>query len=314
MVFIGESSIAIDAHEANNSTARTARPRSRITFPEHLHTTTLVSALLLRQSLLRICIHAPAEQEEHNDNSRADTTGVCGVPFKLRTILIANHFNCEPFPFIRPLLWMDRKTTRVKSLKPTIKDAVALSSGNSVPGESSVLQRWYEEHYGPLVAHLRKRFGAGPPDPEDVAQQTFKRLLTQPSLAEIDNPGAYLRQMARNLAISLQRSTTAAVKRDSEWYANVAHDGSYDLAPERVLLAKEQLKLAIDVVNRMPTQRRRAFVYVRIDGLTVTAAARLMGISGPAVHKHIQRATADMFDALVDSSANSSVPHDDSTS
>ena len=44
----------------------------------------------------------------------------------------------------------------------------------------------YQEYYMPLVATLRKMYGNGPPDPEDVANEAFERIVTRGDVGSID--------------------------------------------------------------------------------------------------------------------------------
>lgn len=43
----------------------------------------------------------------------------------------------------------------------------------------------YRAHAGDLVAWLRKMFGDGPPEPEDMAQQAFLKLMERPDRADM---------------------------------------------------------------------------------------------------------------------------------
>ena len=70
------------------------------------------------------------------------------------------------------------------------------------------------------------------------------------------------------------------------------------MEPERVVLAEEQIAVALGVLESMPKQRRRVFVLVRIEGLTHAQAARRLGISRPAVSKHVALAAAELYAAL----------------
>jgi RNA polymerase sigma-70 factor (ECF subfamily) len=52
------------------------------------------------------------------------------------------------------------------------------------------------------------------------------------------------------------------------------------------------------VLRAMPEQRRRAFILTRVEGLSHGDAARRLGISRPAVSKHVARAMDDLYAAL----------------
>lgn len=175
----------------------------------------------------------------------------------------------------------------------------ALKSKLNNAAQTGLVRKWYADYYEPLVGFLRARFGSGPPDPEDIAQRTFSRLLDRPALEEVRNPRAFLWRIAHNLVVSEQRSVAVAAQGVQSLLAAFPLDEGYLLVPERVLEAKEQLRTAIGVLERMPERRRRAFLMVRVDGLTQAEVASRLGISPPAVSKHIGNATADLYDALL---------------
>ncbi len=174
-----------------------------------------------------------------------------------------------------------------------------MKSNLHTAAQTGLVRKWYAEYYAPLLGFLRARFGAGPPDPEDIAQRTFSRLLDRPALEQVRNPKAFLWRIAHNLAVSEQRSAAVAEQGARGLPAAFSSDEGYLLVPERVLEAKEQLEIAIGVLERMPERRRQVFLMARVDGLTQEEVASRLGISPPAVSKHIGSATADLYDALL---------------
>ena len=162
-----------------------------------------------------------------------------------------------------------------------------------------LVREWYDEYYGPLIGFLRSRFGPGPPEPEDMAQRTFTRLLEQHSLADVRDPRAFLWRVAHNLTVSEQRAASATEQGADRVRARQSLDEGYLLVPERVLEAKQQLQVAVRVIESMPERRKQVFLMVRVDGLSQAEVASRLGISPPAVSKHIGKATADLYDALL---------------
>lgn len=174
------------------------------------------------------------------------------------------------------------------------------ASAPVVPAHASAeLRRLFADCFEPLVAFLRSRFGAGPPDPEDVAQQAFGKLMERDGLGDIENPRAFLWRTACNIAISEKRSLTRADRREADTATLLSLDDGYLLTPERVLEAKEQVAIASEVLRKMPVQRRRAFILTRIEGLSHRETALRLGVSRPAVSKHVAKATADLYAALM---------------
>ncbi len=165
--------------------------------------------------------------------------------------------------------------------------------------DRGLLRHWYSEHYRSLVGFLRTRFGAGPPEPEDIAQRTFSQLLGRSDLNEVANPRAFLWRIAHNLTVSEHRAAAAARRGVESLAVTSALDDGYLLVPERVLEAEEQVKAAVAAIERMPVRRRNILLMVRVDGLTHREVASRLGITPPAVSKHLAKATAELYAALV---------------
>ena len=170
---------------------------------------------------------------------------------------------------------------------------------NDLGVDPGVVDRFYTENFDSLVAYLRRKYGAGPPDPEDVAQKAFGRIVARGGLQGVDNPKAFLWRTAVNIFVSDTRTLKAEERRDAAAETIFSSENGYLLTPERVLEAKEQVGIALRVLRQMPEQRRRAFILTRIEGLSHQATAELLGVSRPAVSKHVARATADLHAAFV---------------
>ena len=177
-------------------------------------------------------------------------------------------------------------------------------ASDAMPSEPSTrvgrdhVERLYQQKFDSLVSSLRAKFGSGPPDPEEVAQRAFARIFERGALPECaDHAKSLLWRTASNIAISELRSIQ--VRRHygvGVSSLNVEMQG-YHSEPERVLLAKEQIAVVLRVLESMPKQRRRVFMLVRIEGLTHAQAAKRLGISRPAVSKHVALAVAELYAA-----------------
>lgn len=156
----------------------------------------------------------------------------------------------------------------------------------------------YTESATPLTAMLRRAFGDGPPDPDDIAQLAFQKLLERQDLSDIRNLRAFLWRTARNLVFKAKRSQDVRARNDSEYEQRFFRSTGDDLDPERVISAKEQIKIVNEALRAMPERRRRAFVLHRIDGLSIAATARQLKIGPTAAGKHISRASEQIDEAL----------------
>src|SRR5687768_9311657 len=85
----------------------------------------------------------------------------------------------------------------------------------------------YAEHWAELCAYLRRTFGPGPPEPEDVAQATFIRFAQLERHDAIENPRAFLQRMAHNIAVSeLRKARTHDKYLADGWHQIIAEQGN----------------------------------------------------------------------------------------
>ena len=181
---------------------------------------------------------------------------------------------------------------------PDASDATAgdASSGQPAPNIASL----YEDYAAQLSATLRKMYGDGPPDPDDVAQAAFEKVLERGDMGSIRNLKAFLWSTARNL---LRKEIRSKDVRD-RYAFDVEHiffaTKGDDRTPERVIEAKQQLRAINDLLRHMPERRRQALILHRIDGLSVAEVGRRMGIGRTAAAKHVARALEDIDAMLAD--------------
>ena len=160
------------------------------------------------------------------------------------------------------------------------------------------LSRLYRDHSGELSAYLRKRYGDGPPDPEDVVQQAFLKLSERGNLPKINNLRAFLWRTARNLLLTHKRNDSTRSKYDYEVELLFFAIRGNEFSPERVLEVRQQLFVINEALRKMPEKRRKAFIWHRVEGLNVAAVARRFGVTRAAAVKHIARAALDIDTAL----------------
>ncbi|MGD1956979.1 MAG: RNA polymerase sigma factor [Sphingomonadales bacterium] len=166
------------------------------------------------------------------------------------------------------------------------------------PPENQAVSNLYGDYRDELSRALRASYGNGPPDPDDIAQDAFHKVLARGDLASIDNLKAFLWRTARNLVINAKRQADVRSRYDYEIENLVFASKGYDSSPETVIEAREQLAIINETLKTMPPTRSRAFILHRFDGLTAAEVGRKLGISRPAASKHIARAAADLSAAI----------------
>lgn len=123
----------------------------------------------------------------------------------------------------------------------------------------------------------------------DVAQDVYLRLLRYAPRRVVDNPKAYLFQVAANAARDrLARESARERLVDGGPPAETVPCPRPDA--EAVTLARERLAILADAVDDLPPRCREVFLLSRFDGLSNGRIAERLGISRNMVEKHIIKA------------------------
>lgn len=200
---------------------------------------------------------------------------------------------------------MDRRAreavaTDVRAKQPRARRSEKPAAMSSTPQASTTVEALYQDYAEQLAASLRKIYGNGPPDPDDVSHQAFEKLIERGDLASITNLRAFVWRIARNLVLSAKRSQDARSRYDFEIeriYFPLKDDES---TPERIIVIREQLKAISEVLRNMPDKRRRAVILHRVDGLSVAEVGRRLGITRQSAAKHLARGIADLNVVFLD--------------
>ncbi|MEM0952859.1 MAG: RNA polymerase sigma factor [Pseudomonadota bacterium] len=170
--------------------------------------------------------------------------------------------------------------------------------------QNPLFLRIYKRLYQKLVDGLRGTYGAGPPDPEEVAQTAFVKLAQRGRLDEIKDVEGFVWISARNIVLTEKRKEIVRQENQPEISRRFFGEDCDTFEPERVLNAREQLEIVMSVLAEMPERRQRIFMLNRIHGLTPAEAGRRCGVSRTAAVRHIALATKALVVALTDESAS----------
>lgn len=126
-------------------------------------------------------------------------------------------------------------------------------------------------------------------DAADATQETFLRMLSVPRTTLIENPQAYLFQVARSVA----SMTAARAKREAHLFLPEEMGAGFaDEAPgqDRIVHARQGLLLMARAIAELPNRCQQVFILSRLHGLSNGEIALELGISRNMVEKHIIRA------------------------
>jgi len=128
---------------------------------------------------------------------------------------------------------------------------------------------------------------------EDAMHDSFIRLIASDAVAEgrVENPEAYLQQVARN---TLRNRARAAFHRsivDFDLDEQGASDGT---DPVAALEARDMLARMQAALDRLPARTRAIFMAHRLEGATYAEVAAAHGLSIKGVEWHMSKAIAHL--------------------
>jgi RNA polymerase sigma-70 factor (ECF subfamily) len=145
----------------------------------------------------------------------------------------------------------------------------------------------YQAHYAWLYHWLLKKLRQNE-QAEDVAQDTFMRILYAQNFENITHPKSYLAQTATRIIIDQARR-----KQIEQAYLDylTAQDQQYEIeTPESILLAVELLERVARMLDGLPEQPRQIFLMRYLEGLTQLQIAEQLNISRRMVQGALAKA------------------------
>lgn len=140
-----------------------------------------------------------------------------------------------------------------------------------------------------LRGFLRWKLNGNDEDVQDAVQETYEHLLRYRDSERDELPRALVMRIAANVVTD--RARQQASRRS--FYHQPVDDleiESPEAAPERRVLAQEEVALIRAAIRDMPPRCQEVFLLSRIKAMSYPQIAAQLGISVKAVEKNISRA------------------------
>ncbi|MEM6267639.1 MAG: RNA polymerase sigma factor [Pseudomonadota bacterium] len=170
-----------------------------------------------------------------------------------------------------------------------------MSNTPSTRPDRNTRQAFVARYEGPLRSYFAKRLSRHD-DVDDLVQEVFGRLWASGDERPIRNPDGYIFQTAANLLKERyrKRGTSDATMAELPFF----QPESEEITPERILQAKESLRLLERVLAELPARTRTVFLLHRFEGLKYREIAERIGVSVSSVEKHIASAARHLADRM----------------
>jgi RNA polymerase sigma factor (sigma-70 family) len=184
--------------------------------------------------------------------------------------------------------------------RPETDSREPASSGVGEAVSMDTLKAWFVREVLPLEAVLIQflsRGGRSKSDVEDLRQELYMKvcLAAQNEFPKTTRPFVF--KIARNLLVDRVRHESVVpfdtVENLEE--LNVAID---EPAPDRVVIARQELRRLQLVLETLPERFRDAIVMRKVDGLSVREIAARTGAAEKTIEEHITKGMRALADAL----------------
>jgi len=173
------------------------------------------------------------------------------------------------------------------------KAGIAIGVAKLARRPETLLAGLYRSHRSELIRYIVRKFGAGPPYPEDMVQEAFAQFAALENPHAVENPRAFLYRSAHNLAVDHHRRHTLRKRFAREQAPAAEAELADDRDLERVLSAEQRLSIVEQAIRAMEPRRRTVFVLNRIHELSYAEISRRLRMPETTVKRLVAAAIAE---------------------
>lgn len=162
------------------------------------------------------------------------------------------------------------------------------------------LNHLFRDHYGELVGRLRKVFGAGPPEPEDVAQAAFSKLAGLENLTHIRSPRAFLFRTAINIGLNSNDKIRRGRTFVKSQIDGKSHPDVEEISPETVLMGKQDLERVAGAIRQLSPKQKEILFRNRFRGQTYAEIKKDTGWSEADISRQLGKIMALLQNEVAD--------------
>lgn len=153
-------------------------------------------------------------------------------------------------------------------------------------GFEAIYTRYYDRIYSIALQYSKVEETA-----EDVVQQVFLKVWEKRNtLAEINNPEAWLFTLARNQVLDVLKKQASSVKYKK--YVQELFSESQETSPEHLLIIRQRKELLERSLQELSPKQLEVYRLNREKGMTYEEIAQHLGIGHATVKEHIANALA----------------------
>jgi RNA polymerase sigma factor (sigma-70 family) len=162
----------------------------------------------------------------------------------------------------------------------------------------TLVERLYRDHWKILCARLRKVFGNGPPEPEDLAQTAFAKLIEYTDASTLEDPASFLFRIAINSGRDGQRHIVRANALIEQVLAPQGLEPVDRITPSNVYETRERMAVTERAIATLTPKQREVLVRSRLKGETFDQIRDACGWSKADISRTLQAALGVLQSAM----------------
>lgn len=165
-------------------------------------------------------------------------------------------------------------------------------------GNLSLVERLYRDHWKNLCVRLRKVFGNGPPEPEDLAQTAFTKLIEYTDTARLNDPASFLFRIAINAGRDRRRHIVRAHALIEAQLGSQGLEPVDRITPSNVYETRECIAVTEQAIATLTPKQREVLIRSRLRGETFEQIQDACGWSKADISRTLQAALGVLQSAL----------------
>lgn len=158
-------------------------------------------------------------------------------------------------------------------------------------GNIEIFEKFYTSYQKTITSYLSSMLYSVE-DAEEITQDIFTEIWqNHADFNPAHSLKSYMFGIARKKALMCLRSRVTHHKYVQ--HEQFMHQ-DYAASPDEILSGDEMNRLMQEAIDRMPEQRRRAYILSRDEGMTYDEIAQTMGLAKGTVHRHIKLALQEV--------------------
>lgn len=160
--------------------------------------------------------------------------------------------------------------------------------------DAALADSLFRAHHGWLLGRLFRRV-RDRAEAQDVASETFARLMGYRRLAGLQEPRAYLSTVAKSVLVQLWRHREI----ERAWTDSLAaQPEDFMPSPEERAQWLQALERIARALDGLPPKACQAFLLSQLDGLTYAEIAERLGVSASMVRKYMAQGLQRCLQAM----------------